>query len=92
MKNNARVYTKIMPDGLPSIIVDVDETPEQIERRIREEEFDRIMRLLKANNGVEAMSPAMRLLYEDAYYEQGYGSDIKRWKRYLNALIKGKNE
>lgn len=79
-------------DGLPSIIVPADPEKE-LDYRIRltkEQEFDRLMRLLKANNGVGAMTPAMWLLYEEAYYSQGY-SGVTKWRRYLRGL-EGENK
>ena len=87
MKNNARVYVETASDGLPSIIVDVDSTPEQIEYQAKESEFHRTMRLLQANNGAGYMTPAMWLLYEDAYYQQWY-TDLSRWKVYLKKMDK----
>jgi hypothetical protein len=72
---------------LPTIVVPAD-PKKQLEYQLRlaqEQEFDRLMRLLKANNGVGAMTAAMWLLYEEAYYEQGY-SGVTKWKRYLTKL------
>jgi hypothetical protein len=79
-------------DGLPVIVVpaDPEKQNEYEEFIIREAEFDRTMRLLKANNGVGAMTAAMWLLYEEAYYEQGY-SGLGKWKVYLKSL-EGKNK
>jgi hypothetical protein len=48
-------------------------------------EFERCMRLLKANNGVGAMTAAMWLLYEEAYYSGRY-SGLGYWKQYLHNL------
>ena len=74
-------------DGLPTIVVPAD-PKKQLEYQLRqaqEQEFNRLMRLLKANNGVGAMTAAMWLLYEDAYYGQGYGG-LGKWKTYLKCL------
>lgn len=51
----------------------------------RSVEFERCMKLLKANNGVGAMTPAMWLLYEEAYYSGRY-SGLGNWKHYLYNL------
>ncbi len=79
-------------DGLPVIVVPADPEKQRQyqERLVQEQEFDRIMRLLKANNGVSAMTAAMWLLYEEAYYGQGY-SGVTKWKRYLKTL-EGENK
>lgn len=87
VKQASEPYVTKGADGLPVIVVPAD--PEkQLEYQIRqakEQEFDRLMRLLKANNGAGAMTPAMWLLYEEAYYSQGY-SGVTKWKRYLTKL------
>lgn len=88
---NARVEHVIMPDGLPSIVIHTQETPEQIEARVREEEFHWWMRQLKANNGTGAMTPAMWLMYELAYYERGFGG-VSGYKAYLKKVDKEANE
>ena len=46
-------------------------------------EFERLMRLLKANNGTGAMTEAMWLLYEEAHYSGRY-SGLTKWRMYLN--------
>jgi hypothetical protein len=51
----------------------------------RSVEFERCMKLLKANNGGGAMTGAMWLLYEEAYYSGRY-SGLGYWKRHLNGL------
>ena len=48
-------------------------------------EFERIMRLLKANNDGGAMTEAMWLLYEEAYYEGRY-SGLGYWRAYLKKI------
>ena len=76
---------KTMIDGIPSIIMHSKETKEQIERRVRDEEFSYWMRLLKANNDTGSMTPAMWLMFEDAYYEKGL-SGTSTWRIYLRKL------
>lgn len=88
---NAQVDHIISPDGLPSIVIQTQETPEQIESRIREEEFHWWMEQLKANNGSGAMTPAMWLMYELAYYERGFGG-VRGYKAYLKRMDKENNE
>lgn len=51
----------------------------------RSVEFERCMKLLKANNGVGAMTAAMWLLYEEAYYGGRY-TGLGKWKKYLKSL------
>lgn len=51
----------------------------------RSVEFERCMKLLKANNGAGAMTAAMWLLYEEAYYSGRY-SGLGKWNRYLKNL------
>ena len=51
----------------------------------RSVEFERCMRLLKANNGGGSMTAAMWLLYEEAYYSGRY-SGLTKWKIYLKNL------
>lgn len=63
-------------------------TQEQIVLRTKEREFYRTMGMLKANNGTGAMTPAMWLLLEDAYYGQGLQCDWPKWKAYLTSLEK----
>jgi hypothetical protein len=48
-------------------------------------EFERCMRLLRANNDGGSMTAAMWLLYEEAYYSGRY-SGLTRWKAYLKNL------
>lgn len=51
----------------------------------RSVEFERVMKLLKANNGAGAMTEAMWLLFEEAYYSGRY-SGLTKWKVYLKKL------
>lgn len=88
---NARVEHIIASDGHPSIVIHTQETPEQIEARVREEEFHWWMRQLKANNGTGAMTPAMWLMYELAYYERGFGG-VSGYKAYLKKVEKEKEK
>ena len=54
----------------------------QLQRSV---EFERAMKLLKANNDGGAMTAAMWLLYEEAYYSGRY-SGLGHWRQYLNNL------
>lgn len=84
-KLNARVETVISPDGLPSIVVHTQETPDQIQARVRQEEFHWWIHQLKANNDNGSMTPAMWLMYELAYYERGF-SGVSNYKAYLKRM------
>jgi hypothetical protein len=57
----------------------------------RNVEFERVMKLLKANNGRGAMTPAMWLLYEEAYYSGRY-TFLTQWKAYLKRLEEEPND
>lgn len=80
---NAKVRTITDTDGKPSLVVDIVETKEQIEKRVREEEFQLYMKLLKANNRSGSMTAGMWLIFENDYYERGVCKDPSVWKKYL---------
>lgn len=89
---NARVDVVTMDDGHRSIVVRTVETPEQIESRVRHEEFTYYMNLFKENNGAGSMTAAMLLMVDSDYYERGVCRDISMWRHYLKRLLKSKGE